>query len=74
MINKMDKTFISETSNQSDVKVAMEGDIVSSTTVLRKGPILFDLEEKSYQARERGRPYARERERERPEKQKRKKK
>ena len=46
----------------------MEGDIVSSTTVLRKGPILFGLEEKSCQARERGRPYARERERERPEK------
>ena len=33
----------------------MEGDIVSSTIVLRKGPILFNLEEKSCWARERGR-------------------
>ena len=40
----------------------MEGDVVSSTTVLRKGPILLGLEEKSCSARERGRPYASERE------------
>ena len=49
----------------------MEGDIVSSTIVLRNGPILFNLEEKSCWARERGRDV---RERERPEKKKRKKK
>ena len=70
----MDKTSISETNNQPDVKVALEDDTVSSTTVLRKGPVLFGLEEKSCQARERRRPYAREREREKDLKKKRREK